>query len=110
MKLNNIIIPTPKTMTVDPIKLSVKVQMASGRKVEEVIAIKRKITLNYLGLSPQTTAIFKDVYYSSAEVPYEYEDAQGPQTAIVTIETFPMNLLRENPRLAQNVSIVLEEV
>jgi hypothetical protein len=110
MKLNGMIIPTPKAMNVEPVKYSTKVTMASGRRVEEVIAIKKRFTLNYRGLSPNTTAIFKDIYYSNADVPFEYEDAQGPQIAIVTMDTFPMKLLRENPRLSQEVTIILEEV
>lgn len=110
MKLNGIEIPHPKKMNINPVKLSVVSRTASGRRVEDLIATKRNFTLNYLGLKPLTLLLFKNIYFADKEVGFEYEDAQGIQTATVKMTTFPQELLKENLQYSQNVTIALEEV
>lgn len=110
MKLNNIIIPTPKQMNVEPVELSVADRTASGKKVKDIIAIKRNFNLSYQGLKPDSFIIFKTFYYAGNAVILEYEDSEGIQTVNVFISTLPHSLLKRNPELSQNVTITLEEV
>jgi len=110
MKLNNLIIPTPKQMNIEPVELSKTARTVSGRKVKDIIAIKRNFNLSYQGLKPDSFIIFKTVYYAGKAVLLEYEDAEGPQIANVMINTLPYSLLKQNPKLSQNVTMALEEV
>jgi len=110
MKISGIEILDPKKLDVEPIEISIKSRTASGRMVKDITAIKRNFSLSYQGLKPANTLIFKNIYYAGNAVLFEYEDAQGPQTANVYINTFPQSLLKQNPKLSQNVTITLEEV
>ncbi len=54
--------------------------------------------------------MFKDAYYSGNSVSFEYEDAEGAKIVYVTVNEMPYSLLKQNPKLSQNVTITLEEV
>lgn len=110
MKLNNLAIPEPMQLMVDPVELSVKRETASGRKVKDIIAIKNNYNLSYQGLIPDSFIIFKTAYFAGKAVPFEYENAEGTQIVNVYINSLPHSLLKPNPKLAQNVTIKLEEV
>ncbi len=110
MKLNNLMIPSPRRMNIEPVELSVVARMASGRKVKDVIAIKNNYVLSYQGLKSESFLVFKDAYYSGNSVSFEYEDAEGAKIVYVTVNEMPYSLLKQNPKLSQNVTITLEEV
>lgn len=110
MKLNGLEIITPKKLYIEPVEISVKSRTASGRMVKDIITIKRNFNLSYQGLKPDSFIIFKTVYYAGKAVLLEYEDAEGPQIANVMINTLPYSLLKQNPKLSQNVTMTLEEV
>jgi hypothetical protein len=110
MKINGLEIPDPKKIDVEPVEISVKSRTASGLLVKDITAIKRNFSLSYQGLKPENTIIFKNIYYAGNAVSLEYEDAEGTQTANVFINTLPHSLLKQNPKLSQNVTITLEEV
>lgn len=110
MKLNGINILDPESMEVNPVELSKKVTMASGKQVKEIIGIKNNYTLTYKGLKPTTVAVFKSAYLARNSVPFEYEDSDGTKIVEVYIISLPYSILKYNPKLNQNVTITMEEV
>jgi hypothetical protein len=110
MMLNGIEIPRPKKFEINPIEISVSERTASGRKVKDIIAIKRSFSLNYTGLSAQDMKTFLDVYREGKAVPFEFSSAGEAETVSVYLESLPHEVFLFRPQYSQNITITLEEV
>jgi len=110
MKINGIEILEPESMDINPVELSKKVTMASGKQVKEIIAVKNNYTLIYKGLKPTTVAAFKNTFLEGNSVPFEYADSNGTKIVEVYIVSLPYSILKYNPKLNQDVTITMEEV
>ena len=80
-----------------------------GRMVKDIIAVKRRFTLTYQGLTSEHALIFLNAYRSGRPVTFEYIDIQGVQTARVYIMSLPREIFTPRPRYTQNVTITMEE-
>jgi hypothetical protein len=109
MMLNGIEIPRPKKFEINPTEISVSERTASGRKVKDIVAIKRYFNLSYTGLSAQSMKTFLDVYRAGKAVPFTYDAAEGSETVSVYLESLPHEVFLFRPQYSQNITITLEE-
>src|SRR5690606_2041352 len=110
LKLNGQTIPTPReNITIEYIEISRTERTITGRMAKDIIAIKRRFTLTYQGLTSEQALIFLNVYRSGRPVTFEYIDVQGVQTARVYIMSLPREIFTPRPRYTQNVTIMMEE-
>lgn len=110
MKLNNIEVPKPKIFDVDYQKISITGRTASGRFVEDIIAIKRHFRLGYKGIRYSDLAIFKSIYNSGLPAIFSYIDGEEEKTAYISIRSMPGGIYTEMPTISRDVVITLEEV
>lgn len=110
MKLNNVILPNPKDFDIDPQKISRTDRTASGRLVEDIIAIKRHFKLRYKGIRHVGLNIFMDVYSSGLPATFAYLDGDKEEIAYVTIRSLPRGIYTELPTVSRDLVITLEEI
>lgn len=110
MKLNNIKIVKPKGFFIDEEKISTRDRTASGRSVEDVVAIKKMFTLNYVGIYRKDLQTFIDVYRNFVPVIFNYIDNGIEETAFVRINSMPRGIYTEMDNVSYDINIELEEV
>ncbi len=110
MKLFGQTIPSPQTVRISTTQIGKTDRTASGRKVKDIVAVKRTFELTYKGLKPSTMQFFINSYLSGETGIFEYTDANGTNTVEVDIVDIPRELLKQKPQYSQNVTITLEEV
>lgn len=110
LKLNGQPIPAPReNIAIEYIEISRTERTVTGRMVKDIIAVKRRFTLTYQGLTSEQALIFLNIYRSGRPVTFEYIDIQGLQTARVYIMSLPREIFTPRPHYTQNVTITMEE-
>ena len=73
LKLNGQTIPTPReNIAIEYIEISRTERTITGRMTKDIIAIKRRFTLPYQGLTSEQALIFLNAYRSGRPVTFEY--------------------------------------
>lgn len=123
--LQNLITPIGRTLTVSNTELARQERTASGKLVKDIIAVKKKITLDYELISSENLSFFLDLYDLNDELVITLYDAiydgeTGTTTTIspdtvmtLTVLMSPIDYTRvlvTNGGLWSGVKIVLEEV
>ena len=112
MKINNISVQAPisENFKINPIEISKKIRMASGKTVKEVVAIKNYFTLTYKGLRYRDYKIFYDAFIDGNPVRFTYEDNGIEKTDTVYIESVPRGIYQDVSSVSHNITITMEEV
>lgn len=110
MKLFSQTIPAPSSVRISTTQIGKTDRTASGRKVKDIVAVKRTFELTYKGLKPSTMQFFLNAYLEGETGIFEYTDANGTNTVEVDIVDIPRELFKQKPNYSQNVTITLEEV
>lgn len=100
----------PDKFQIIPIKIGKSTRAASGRKIEEITAVKNTYLLYYKALDPIDANIFIDLYSSNDNVNFIYEDSGINKSAIVSLESIPRELFIYDWRYSENIRLTLEEV
>ena len=110
LKLDGQPIPAPReNIVIEYIEISRTERTVTGRMVKDIIAVKRRFTLTYRGLTSEQALIFLNAYRSGRPATFEYIDIQGVQTAKVYITSLPREIFAPRPHYTQNVTITMEE-
>jgi len=112
MKLNNIDIMTPSGFSIEPVIISRKGQTASGKATMEIIAIKRKFTLQWAMLRGSDYKIIRDIVDSGTFWPFEFPDNKvDAATATVYTDTGLKATLstRVGDWIYTNAELILQE-
>ena len=110
MKINNIEIVKPSRFTVDEQRIVKGDRTASGRKVEDVTAIKRIFNLGYRGIYYKDLLTFLNIYRNFVPVIFNYLDGGIEQSVFVRITSMPRGIYTEVENVSYDVAIELEEV
>ena len=103
-------IQKPKKFEIDYQEISRTDRTASGRRVKDIIALKKVFTLTFDGMLPENMKYLRDLYEAGSAVNFIYEDADGIQSAYVDIVSIPRELFTYKMKYSQNITITLEEV
>lgn len=110
MRINGATIIEPKSFDIDVQKISRTERTASGRLVEDIVAIKRTFQLKYNGLFRTEIQPFIDAQNLVESSTFEYQDGDVERTVKVRIGSIPMSPYWKTPTASQNITITLEEV
>ena len=110
MRLNNQTIVKPTELEINHEKISKKQRTASGRLVEEIVAIKRIFSLRYRGLKRSDLQIFLELQSSVEPITFEFTDSGETDTAQVYIASIPRVISPYADVVNTNIEVVLEEV
>lgn len=110
MKLNSVEILTPKQFAVDEKKQSKIDYTSSGRRVEDIRAIKFNYKLMYVGIRWLELQPFINAYRAGVPVEFNYWDEGSEQSVMVAVASLPRGIYTEVLDVSYNLTITLEEV
>ncbi len=106
---NEVDIPAPSGFKIDPQPIARKDRTASGKLVEDIIAVKKVFTLDYAALNVNQVQVLLIEYERSSFLSFIYTDCGIEKQAVVWFASFPRERLLTPSEYWGNFSITLEE-
>ena len=102
-------LPTPLSFKIEDQKIARGKRTASAKLVKDIIAVKKKFSLNYTGMTSAQAEIFKTEYDRNQFLSFKYPDRGETRTATVWFEELPREIRYQLLSHWTNVTITLEE-
>jgi hypothetical protein len=103
--------PFGRTYSESPVEIAREDRTASGRKVKDLIVLKKLFTLSYQLIDDNDVQTFKTIYEYEAELGLIIEKITGTETYTVMLRPFAQERITAiGVGLWGNVTIELEEV
>lgn len=100
----------PDGFQIIPFKISKTNRTASGRLVEDIIAIKNNYVLRYIALDPEDINNFIQLFKDGNTLNFIYEDSGQEKIVRVNLNEMPRELFIYDWRYSKDITLTLEEV